>query len=201
MNLIKSIAFLTFVLIAIPHPASAAWVFNKNCSATQKKAINDATTGLLAWSKAGVDAVDSVIGGKAKPSSTAYTQYVKWFGKYDKDRAATVKQNLEAIQERLQDKTKLSAECDAPRCDPTDYAATTFGMDYILFCSRFWGAPDVGQGSKKGTILHELSHQVVNTRDHVYSPADAAKLAVSNIPQALNNADNYEFFIEAINEK
>lgn len=55
-----------------------------------------------------------------------------------------------------------------------------------------------GTDSRAGTIVHEQSHFTVNggTDDHVYGQSGAKSLAISNPANAVDNADNHEYFAE-----
>ncbi len=63
---------------------------------------------------------------------------------------------------------------------------------------------DPGQ-SQLNTILHELSHLIIATDDEkletgaiAYSASNARLLAIENTTKALNNAENWGIFIEAV---
>lgn len=66
----------------------------------------------------------------------------------------------------------------------------------IYLGGAFWKAKTGGFNSKAGTIIHELSHRVHGTEDHVYGSSDAKKLAKEDPALATTNADNYEFLAE-----
>jgi peptidyl-Lys metalloendopeptidase len=68
----------------------------------------------------------------------------------------------------------------------------------IWFGPLFWRAPMTGTDSKAGTVIHELSHELGVTQDHVYGTAAASALALSNPDLAIHNADNYEYFAEGV---
>ena len=55
-----------------------------------------------------------------------------------------------------------------------------------------------GTDSRAGTLIHEMSHfnAVAGTDDHVYGQSSARSLAISNPADALDNADNHEYFAE-----
>ena len=55
-----------------------------------------------------------------------------------------------------------------------------------------------GTDSKAGTLIHEMSHftVVAGTDDYVYGQAGAKNLAITNPNNAVNNADNHEYFAE-----
>lgn len=61
----------------------------------------------------------------------------------------------------------------------------------------FWDARTGGNDSRAGTIIHELSHRVHDTEDHVYGREDAKALAKEDPEKAVTNADSYEFLAEA----
>jgi RHS repeat-associated protein len=50
-----------------------------------------------------------------------------------------------------------------------------------------------GRDTRAGTIVHETSHAVVGTWDYAYGPIAASQLPSA---QAVNNADNYEYYAE-----
>ena len=84
-------------------------------------------------------------------------------------------------------------------CKKTYYAYVYPDSPYkIYLCKAFWAAPVSGTDSRGGTLIHELSHftAVAGTDDHVYGQTGAASLAASDPTQALNNADNHEYFAE-----
>lgn len=60
----------------------------------------------------------------------------------------------------------------------------------------FWSAPLTGRDSKGGTIVHEISHEEMYTDDHKYGEDKAKKLAESKPGDAMDNADNWEYFAE-----
>jgi len=78
---------------------------------------------------------------------------------------------------------------------PTDTSHT------IYCCSAFWPAPVAGGwDTKAGTLIHELSHfdDICGTRDHAYGTNNCRALARNNPAQAVNNADNYEYYCESL---
>ncbi len=64
---------------------------------------------------------------------------------------------------------------------------------------EFWKAPRKGQDSKLGTLAHELSHfnDIGGTGDNGYGVTNARNLT-SAPANALNNADNFEYYIEKV---
>lgn len=62
----------------------------------------------------------------------------------------------------------------------------------------FWDIAVSGPNSRAGTLIHESSHFTQNggTDDIVYGTSGARDLASSSPSQAINNADNYEYYAE-----
>jgi len=63
---------------------------------------------------------------------------------------------------------------------------------------EFGKAPISGYDSTTGTLAHEISHykSVGNTEDHVYGQVGATSLAKKDSDKAINNADNFQYFVE-----
>ena len=84
-------------------------------------------------------------------------------------------------------------------CHQSYYAYVYPTQPYRIYvCNAFWSAPTAGTDSKGGTLVHEMSHfnVVAGTDDHVYGQSGAKSLAISNPANALDNADNHEYFAE-----
>jgi hypothetical protein len=45
-----------------------------------------------------------------------------------------------------------------------------------------------------GTLIHEITHAILNTEDYAYGVADAKLLATANAAQAMDNAENWGFY-------
>lgn len=200
------LAILAMVAVFGPFAANtafAAWAFEKGCSAENRKAIDGATSGLFAQVNAASGVVSKIQAKSLSQTSPSYKEYVKWFGAPDNagQNATTVKGHLDAVAEKLSErKNPVTARCNPPPpdCDPGDYASTANPWDYIAFCGSFFTAPDSGDDTKKGAVLHELTHMILNTKDHVYGQQAAMKLAASTPQRALQNADSYEYFVEGL---
>ncbi|CAE6414182.1 unnamed protein product [Rhizoctonia solani] len=126
--------------------------------------------------------------------STGTTRYTQWFGAFESTRLSTVKSHFSNIGT---DPTSSTYDCGCTQSAIYAYVyQDTRG--YVYLCDAFWSAADVGTDSRAGTIVHEQSHFVVNggTDDHVYGSVSAHLLAQSNPDQAIDNADNYEYFVE-----
>ncbi|KAG9118927.1 hypothetical protein FRC07_006296 [Ceratobasidium sp. 392] len=163
------------------------------CTATQKTQVSAAATASNTY----VAKVNTYLGG----ISSGTTRYTTWFGAYTAARLSTVKSHYKNIGT---DATSSNYDCTACK--------TASGIDYdstyayvhpdspgkIYLCGAFWKAPVTGTDSRAGTIVHENSHFTVNggTDDHIYGQANAKALAKSNPTQAIDNADNHEYFAE-----
>ncbi|POZ63657.1 M35 family metallo-endopeptidase [Chromobacterium alticapitis] len=159
-----------------------------NCSVSQQSQSKDGYTAASAMA----DETSAYLG--ATPSAT--TRYVTWFGKYSQANWSTAKSHYVLIKDAL-DTKPIKFDCSCT--DSGTYAYVYPSQPYTVYlCGAFWNAPTKGTDSKGGTLVHELSHftVVAGTQDHVYGQTGAKQLAKSSPSQALNNADNHEYFAE-----
>ncbi len=122
-------------------------------------------------------------------------RYTTWFGTYTSARWNTVAGNFAKIDDAL-DNASMNFNCG---CKQNYYAYVYPNQPYNIYvCRVFWQAPTTGTDSKAGTIIHEVSHfnVVAGTDDIVYGQSGAKSLAISNPSQAIQNADNHEYFAE-----
>lgn len=139
------------------------------------------------------DAVTALQGTPPEARSTA-VRYTTWFGVHDTRRYQTVVNHFTAIQKTLP-RVRIQCGCN----DPSMYAYVVPKQPYTIHvCPVFWDAPLGGTDSKAGTLVHETSHftVVAGTQDHAYGQQAAMELATTNPDQAINNADNHEYFAE-----
>ena len=54
----------------------------------------------------------------------------------------------------------------------------------MYLCDKYFSAPTVGDNSKMGTIIHEMSHAVAGTDDFEYGEADCQAFAATNPSKA-----------------
>ncbi|QRV92784.1 peptidyl-Lys metalloendopeptidase [Ceratobasidium sp. AG-Ba] len=133
--------------------------------------------------------------------SSGTTRYTTWFGTFSSSRYSTVVSHYKNIGT---DATSTNYDCTACKTESgIDYDSTYAYVNpgspgKIYLCGVFWQAPVTGTDSRAGTIVHENSHFTVNggTDDHVYGQSAAKSLAKSNPTQAIDNADNHEYFAE-----
>jgi peptidyl-Lys metalloendopeptidase len=122
-------------------------------------------------------------------------RYTTWFGAATPARYTTGTNHFDAIQAAFATKP-ITVDCG---CKKTYYAYVYPTQPYKIYvCKAFWSAPNTGTDSRAGTLIHEMSHfnAVAGTDDHVYGQAGAKSLAISNPDNALDNADNHEYFSE-----
>lgn len=87
---------------------------------------------------------------------------------------------------------------------PTETIAFVYQSEPVIHLyGNFFDKPKTGESSMVGTLLHELMHlhfvQGANLfQDEVYNPREAIDLAKSEPEAALNNAQSYAFFLEAL---
>ena len=124
-------------------------------------------------------------------------RYNTWFGAPSSARQGTVTTHFNNIYTALDTKS-IEFDCT---CTDNYFAYVYANQPYTIYlCNAFWGAGVSGTDSKSGTIVHEMSHFTVlsGTNDHVYGQSDAKSLAISDPNQAIDNADNHEYFAENI---
>ena len=119
-------------------------------------------------------------------------RYKKWFGNYSASRWNKVKNVWNTMLSRINNK-RMSFHCD---CDEDYYAYVYPDAPYhIYLCNIYW---DASLDDKGGTVVHELSHfyAVAGTDDVTYGSSSCLQLARSSPGQAVNNADNYAYFVQ-----
>jgi peptidyl-Lys metalloendopeptidase len=176
------------ILPANPVLSDVLGISTVGCSATQISQINQAVLSARSYSENAKGYLNSNATGP---------RYTTWFGAYTSTRYATAQQHFVAIDNAL-DQTggQVRINCG---CATSSYAYVYKNDHYQIYvCNAFWAAPLVGTDSKAGTLIHEMSHFtiVTDTDDHAYGQSLAQNLANTNPTQALDNADNHEYFAE-----
>jgi peptidyl-Lys metalloendopeptidase len=162
-----------------------------DCSADQTKILELALCNARRFAAAALREV----GGVSKPMIRFTPRFVKWFGAYEADRYATVKDHFAKISDALDTKPiTFNAGC-AEDCYAFVYPSKPYE---IYLCNQFWTAPDTGTDSKLGTLIHEMSHfyVVAGTDDHVYGQTACLSLAETDAVLAADNADSHEYYAE-----
>ena len=169
------------------------------CSQSEITDINNAHDEAILIAKDASDVMDTA------NSNTAGERYYTWFGIPNTSRQNTVKTHFNNIYSAL-DTQAISFDCvecstTLPNNYNSTYAYVYPSQTYTIYlCGAFWSANVSGTDSKSGTIVHETSHFTVlaGTNDHAYGKNDAQSLAISNPDNAVDNADNHEYFAENI---
>jgi len=169
-----------------------AIVAYNGCPAANQSTIGTSDTNALNISSR----VNSYLSGSC-PSG----KYVTWMGVCDTNRFTAVRNNFNAISNRL--RSGYRVDCVGRECSPNVYAYVypTDSQFWVYVCGAFWSA-NVAQcqwDSKPGTIVHEISHfnAVAGTRDVTYGRTNCQNLAATNPGEAIRNADNHEYLAES----
>jgi peptidyl-Lys metalloendopeptidase len=168
--------------------AKAVTITYRGCSSSEKTALKQAVTNAAQYS------TKSEAWLAANPSGGG--AYTTWFGTFSSSRFTRVTSAYSHITSELTSKT-VTLDCTS---DEDYYAYVYPDEPYTIYlCNAYWPAPATGTDSKAGTLIHESSHFTVNggTDDHVYGQSAAKQLARSNPANAVDNADNYEYFAES----
>jgi peptidyl-Lys metalloendopeptidase len=132
---------------------------------------------------------------KTAASSNTWNRYKYWFGSYSDGRYTTATSHFGAIADAFATKN-ITIDCG---CKKQYYAYVYPSQPYKIYvCRAFWAAPGLGQDSKAGTLVHEMSHfnVVAGTDDHAYGHSACLSLASSDPAAAVDNADSHEYFAE-----
>jgi len=168
--------------------AAAVSITYRGCTTSEKTALKQAVSNAAQLSQ------KSEAWLAANPSGGG--AYATWFGTYSSSRFTRVKSAYSSITGELTSKA-VTLDCTSNE----DYYAYVYPDEpYVIYlCNAFWTAPATGTDSKAGTLVHESSHFTVNggTDDHAYGQTAAKQLALSNPANAVDNADNYEYFAES----
>lgn len=129
----------------------------------------------------------------------------KWFGSDSDSDRDNILSRIEANKTALKDATFRMGPEDTVSDnanDPNVFAHVyQSDSDHNVYLDpHFWRSGLGGTDNQAGTLLHEMSHfnDVGGTKDHVYGQKNAAELALSNPAKAIENADNYEYFMEDV---
>ena len=100
---------------------------------------------------------------------------------------------------RVLEKDTITYTFDGVHCDATTYAYTFKNTREIFLCQIYKQASTLtGSDNKMGILTHELSHAIISTDDIVYGQRGCRELAKNAPADAINNADNYEYFVESL---
>lgn len=120
----------------------------------------------------------------------------RWFGEGSRK---VVRITLELVAARVATTEGLDIHCNDPASCPGGRFAYARERQQVLgLCPPFFRARMEGTDSRWGVVIHESSHLAANTVDHAYGPTSARVLAKDNVARAVENADNYEYFVETL---
>ncbi|KIY71307.1 zincin [Cylindrobasidium torrendii FP15055 ss-10] len=174
--------------LSFARPSLSKRIKYSGCSSTQQTQVKTAASSANTYAANAVSYLKGI--------SASTTRYAYWFGAYTASRKSTVQSHYTNIASY--DYT-VDYTFDCSCSDAGVYAwvyADQFGT--INLCPAFWDAPNTGTDSRAGTLIHEASHfnKIAGTDDHVYGQSSAHSLALSNPTNAIDNADNHEYFAE-----
>jgi hypothetical protein len=174
------------LLAALPAQANETTLAYAGCNTTQQDKLR------LSISEAHL-AVETAI--SMTENGQAEAHLIAWFGN-TQQREAVLK-ILRAVHNRLERTDTLTLVCEERSCEHNLMGYVESGG--IGVCPDFFASPpSLAYDSQMGTIIHELTHYTSNTEDHAYGTADARRLAVDAPAKAVNNADNYQYYVEAL---
>ena len=199
MRLVTAILFAALTLTSAAAQAEEKQVLLtfEGCTVRQAQQIRQAVSIANA-------ALEDVIRdmNSSRPSEAMQRELAVWFGdEVEPD-------HVLAMYRRMFDRIQPGKDSIEMTCDLNESA---FGWTQhemhvdarIGFGRAFFEARPVGGfDTRMGTVIHELSHMVpgIGTDDIVYGVHGARDLADANHYQAIRNADNVEYFIEALTD-
>lgn len=163
-----------------------------NCSADRQKTLNIALTEAVRISQEAYTSLSST----REALRRGAIRYITWFGIFDYQRYDKVTDNFEKILDALDNKViTFNCDCDEDEASVIAYTYPTKPYE-IYLCKLYWSEPLTGDLSQSSVIVHETSHfnVVAGTNDHVYGYQGCKDLAINNPSDAIDNADNYEYF-------
>ncbi|MEY9330434.1 peptidyl-Lys metalloendopeptidase [Pseudomonas protegens] len=197
--------FLLLGLGALAQSALAINVAFDGSCATQadRTAVSNAVAVATTWS---TNAYNQVNNNEATFRRNQDLAYRTWFGTFSQDRYQRVRAVLDGVRFKLNSGNTLTAYCRVnpnDPCDaPGDIAATYVnarGDVQAWFCTAFFALPPrVGFDTQAGTVVHELTHSIGHTTDipGAYGVAGSQNLGANRPSDAVENADNYEYYVE-----
>ncbi|EAQ05462.1 M35 family metallo-endopeptidase [Yoonia vestfoldensis] len=139
--------------------------------------------------------------------------YARWFGTYSDRNAETARATLKSVVRAIR-AGGVSLQCDTLRdqgCGNDEYAWVYADKPYhIYLCPSFFDMPVLASlrpgtrasdnGTREGTLIHELSHfrSAGGTEDHCYTRRDCMGMALQEPDLAIENADSYQYFTEDV---
>lgn len=197
----------TLILAMLAQPALAVnLTFAPSCSdPADRQAIQSAVNRAATWANDGYVLVRD---NEAVLRNNAPNAYRDWFGNFSDHRYQRVLAVLDGVRFKLNSDSTLLAHCRVDPADPCDQNGDIAATDarvrgdfQMWFCNEFFALPaNLGHDTQAGSVVHEMTHSIGNTEDipGAYGTAAAANLAIHQPDQAVDNADNYEYFLEQL---
>lgn len=175
------------------HGTFGGGVSRKSISAVQPVVMGGSKILQVATKTAHNTAYNTITSFLAAPQ-TKEQRVTLWFGANQVNNVVKKLQKMTGVLE----KETITYTFNGPHCDASTYAYTFKNTREIFLCQRYEQAAPVGANSKMGILTHELSHAIVSTDDTVYGQKACKELAKAAPGQAINNADNFEYFVETL---
>ncbi|MFT6075348.1 MAG: peptidyl-Lys metalloendopeptidase [Yoonia sp.] len=141
------------------------------------------------------------------------THYRRWFGGYSMQNAEKVRSRLKSMVTAIRGGA-VTVQCNQATvngCRSGEYAFVFANSPFLVnLCPPFFNLPHLEalqpgmrrseNGTREGTIVHELSHflRVAGTEDYCYSRSACADMASRDARRAIGNADSYQYFTEDV---
>jgi peptidyl-Lys metalloendopeptidase len=173
-------------IVVVPEAVSGSTSFTK-CTTSQQADLTTARANASTYAANALSYLNSI--------NSSTQRYAYWFGTYSSANDTKVTSNFSKISSAM-DTASVTFNCG---CKKSAYAYVYSNQPYTIYlCRAFWTAPALGTDSKAGTLIHEMSHftVVAGTNDYAYGQSAAHNLALTNVSQAIANADNHEYFAE-----
>ncbi|GGL59147.1 M35 family metallo-endopeptidase [Wenxinia marina] len=183
-------------------PAAPARALDfETCTKVEMERIHAAVDGALTMSAAAAAAVGDD------------ETYGRWFGRYSARNAEEVRNSLKAVHDALlRDELYLICMNDGfDGCKDGTYAYVYRDEPYrIYLCPSFHFLPgmfeydntadEMENGTREGTIIHELSHfeAVAGTDDNCYARSVCSSEARRQPGLVIRNADSFQYYAEDI---
>jgi len=181
------------VLIAVVSPA--------NSYADEPLCVGDQLNTAKAAMKKAKGALDKAIAAIDSKDDATSRKLIEWFGARSSADGGKVRQVLVGSRVFADGAVYLCAIKSDVRLGEY-YAYVRPDKAFVITLGNFFfSASDSGFSSKLGTLIHEMTHFTVvgAAKDpKIYGVDEAKALARTNPDEAMKNAENIEYFVEAI---
>jgi hypothetical protein len=131
--------------------------------------------------------------------AAAQADFKKWFGSADEASRQLMIARIERMQKLLKTYGDSNFRGAGDENENGLFAYVYPNDDQAVYLGNRWAtAPLTGTDSQAGALGHEMSHfqSVGGTTDHIYGAANSQALAASDPAKAIENADNFEYYLE-----